>query len=194
MGEVYEAEDLELRDGYVQLASVAEGSGAGAGNVRLVRKSLGELAVIAAGMPCFAMGDGAEPGLESTAYFTATQSTYANGTAVAEVEVDIETGRVGILRLVLAHDCGRLINPMIVEGQVMGGVAHAVGNALFERLIYDDQAQPLATNFADYLLPLAADAPDGAVPVLVELSSMRPVYGSYQALVANSISPVFGSR
>ena len=155
------AEDFELRDGYVQLASVAEGSGAGAGNVRLVRKSLGELAVVAAGMPGFAMGDGAEPGLESTAYFTATQSTYANGTAVAEVEVDIETGRVGILRLVLAHDCGRLINPMIVDGQVMGGVAHAVGNALFERLIYDDQAQPLSTNFAEYLLPLATDVPQG---------------------------------
>ena len=101
-------EDLELRDGYVQLASVPDGSSAGASNVRLVRKSLGELAVVAAGMPGFAMQDGAEPGLESTAYFTATQSTYANGTAVTEVEVDIETGRINIQRLVLAHDCGRL--------------------------------------------------------------------------------------
>ena len=102
-------EDLELRDGYVQLASVPDGSSAGASNVRFVRKSLGELAVVAAGMPGFAMQDGAEPGLESTAYFTATQSTYANGTAVTEVEVDIETGRINIQRLVLAHDCGRLI-------------------------------------------------------------------------------------
>jgi carbon-monoxide dehydrogenase large subunit len=152
-------EDLELRDGYVQLASVPDGSSAGASNVRFVRKSLGELAVVAAGMPGFAMQDGAEPGLESTAYFTATQSTYANGTAVTEVEVDIETGRINIQRLVLAHDCGRLINPMIVEGQVMGGIAHAIGNALFERLIYDDQAQPLSANFAEYLLPLATDVP-----------------------------------
>ena len=151
-------EDLELRDGYVQLAAVPDGSSAGARNVRFMRKSLGELAVVAAGMPGFAMQDGAEPGLEH-GDFTATQSTYANGTAVTEVEVDIETGRINIQRLVLAHDCGRLINPMIVEGQVLGGVAHAIGNALFERLIYHDQAQLLSANFAEYLLPLATDVP-----------------------------------
>ncbi len=149
-------EDLELRDGYVQLAVT---SGGGSDNARQMRKSLAELAVVASGMPGFAMQDGAEPGLESTAYFTAAQSTYANGTAVAEVEVDIETGRVTIRRLVLAHDCGRLINPMVVEGQVVGGVAHAVGNALFERMLFDDQAQPVSTNFGEYLLPLAADVP-----------------------------------
>jgi carbon-monoxide dehydrogenase large subunit len=148
-------EDLELRDGYVQLAA----TGVGSDNARQMRKSLAELAVVASGMPGFAMQDGAEPGLESTAYFTAAQSTYANGTAVAEVEVDIETGRITIQRLVLAHDCGRLINPMVVDGQVVGGVAHAVGNALFERMLFDDQAQPLSTNFGEYLLPLAADVP-----------------------------------
>ena len=152
-------EDLELRDGYVQLATLPGGPGGASDNARQVRKSLAELAVIAAGMPGFAMQEGAEPGLESTAYFTATQSTYANGTAVVEVEVDIETGRVTILRLVLAHDCGMLINPMVVDGQVMGGVAHAIGNALLERMLYDDQAQPLSTNFGEYLLPLATDIP-----------------------------------
>ena len=152
-------EDLELRDGYVQLAILPGGPGGASDNARQVRKSLAELAVIAAGMPGFAMQEGAEPGLESTAYFTATQSTYANGTAVVEVEVDIETGRVTILRLVLAHDCGMLINPMVVDGQVMGGVAHAIGNALLERMLYDDQAQPLSTNFGEYLLPLATDIP-----------------------------------
>jgi len=152
-------EDLELRDGYVQLAAIPGSSGAASDNARQMRKSLAELAVVAAGMPGFAMQDGAEPGLESTAYFTATQSTYANGTAVVEVEVDIETGRVTILRLILTHDCGRLINPMVVDGQVMGGVAHAIGNALFERMLFDDQAQPLSTNFGEYLLPLATDVP-----------------------------------
>ena len=189
------AEDLELRDGYVQLASVAEGSGAGAGNVRSVRKSLGELAVVAAGMPGFAMADGAEPGLESTAYFTATQSTYANGTAVAEVEVDIETGRVGILRLVLAHDCGRLINPMIVDGQVMGGVAHAVGNALFERLIYDDQAQPLSTNFAEYLLPLATDVPRVEIVHQETPSPLNPlgIKGAGECGTIPTIAPIIAA-
>lgn len=169
------AEDLELRDGYVQLASVSEREGSTASNVRLVRKSLGELAVVAAGMPGFAMQDGAEPGLESTAYFTATQSTYANGTAVAEVDVDIETGRITIQRLVLAHDCGRVINPMVVEGQVMGGVAHAVGNALFERLIFDDQAQPLSGNFAEYLIPLATDVPNVRIVHLETPSPLNPL-------------------
>ncbi len=152
-------EDLELRDGYVQLATLPDGPEVAASNVRQLRKSLAELAVIAAGMPGFAMQGGEEPGLENTAYFTATQSTYANGTAMAEVEVDIETGRVTLIKLVLAHDCGRLINPMVVDGQVMGGVAHAIGNALFERMIFDDQAQPLSTNFGEYLLPLATDVP-----------------------------------
>ena len=57
------------------------------------------------------------------------------------------------------HDCGHVINPMVVEGQVVGGVAHGVGNALFERMVYDDNAQPLYVNFGEYLLPLATDVP-----------------------------------
>ncbi len=75
-------------------------------------------------------------------YFKPDQSTYATCTHVAEVEVDVETGQVRILSFVVNHDCGRVINPMIVEGQVVGGVAHGLGNALFERLVHDDQATP----------------------------------------------------
>ena len=67
---------------------------------------------------------------------------------MAEVAVDIETGSVEILRYVVAHDCGNLINPLIVDGQVQGGVAHGIGNALLEHLHYDEDANPLTTTFA----------------------------------------------
>ena len=87
---------------------------------------------------------------------------YANGSAVAEIEVDTETGRVTVLALVISHDCGRVLNPMIVEGQVLGGAAHGIGNALFEWMGYDDAAQPVTTSFGEYLLPGAASAADRA--------------------------------
>jgi carbon-monoxide dehydrogenase large subunit len=82
-----------------------------------------------------------------------------------EVEVDPATGAVRILRYVVVSDCGRQINPMIVEGQITGGVVHGIGNALFERMVYDETAQPVSTNFADYLLPSATELP------LIELIS-----------------------
>jgi carbon-monoxide dehydrogenase large subunit len=78
---------------------------------------------------------------------------------VAEVEVDIETGGVRILRYIAMQDAGRLINPMIVDGQVHGGIAHGIGNAIFEWMGYDDAGQPVTTTFADYLLPTAVDVP-----------------------------------
>jgi len=141
-------EDLELRNGRVFIPGPNGDS-----------RSLKEVAVQAIGMPGFSMPDGREPGLEYTAYFTPEASTYANGTTVAEVDVDIETGRVKITRLVLAHDCGRVINPLVVDGQVIGGAIHGIGNALYERLVHDPEGQPLTTNFGEYLLPLAADSP-----------------------------------
>jgi aerobic carbon-monoxide dehydrogenase large subunit len=140
--------DLELSAGFVQLKGHPD-----------VRKSLRELAVKSIGTPGFSMAGGLPPGLEHTAHFTPDQSTYSNGTHVVEVEVDIETGAVKILRYTVAHDCGRVINPLVVDGQVIGGVAHGVGNALFERMVYDDNAQPVSTNFGEYLLPLATDVP-----------------------------------
>ena len=88
---------------------------------------------------------------------------YANGSAVAEVEVDPETGFVAIERLVIAHDCGRMINPMIVDGQILGGAAHGIGNALLEWMGFDDAAQPVTANFAEYLLPTATGVPRIAI-------------------------------
>src|SRR5258708_25581789 len=84
---------------------------------------------------------------------------YANGCHVAEVEVDVETGEVRIIKYFALQDSGTLINPMIVDGQVHGGIAHGIGNALFEWMGYDDSGQPLTTTFADYLLPTATELP-----------------------------------
>jgi carbon-monoxide dehydrogenase large subunit len=123
--------DIELNNGFAEMRDAPE-----------KRKHFRELAFKAAGMPGVSMAGGLTPGIEHTAYFTPDQSTYSNGTHVAEVEVDIETGGVEILRYVVMHDCGNVINPMVVQGQVEGGVAHGVGNALFEKMLYDDNAQP----------------------------------------------------
>jgi len=123
-------------------------------------KTLGELAHVALGMPGFSYPEGFTAGLEDTQYFGPAQSTYCNGTHLAEVEVDLGIGAVRILRYVVAHDSGTIINPLIVDGQVRGGVAHGVGNALLEWMQYDSEAQPLTATFADYLLPTATDVPD----------------------------------
>jgi carbon-monoxide dehydrogenase large subunit len=140
--------------------------------VEQMGKSFGELAEIAQGMPGFSYPEGFTAGLEDTQYFSPTQSTYCNGTHVAEVEVDVGTGGVRILRYVVAHDSGVLINPLIVDGQVRGGVAHGVGNALLEWMKYDEQAQPVTTTLADYLLPTASDVPN---VVLTHFESPTPL-------------------
>jgi carbon-monoxide dehydrogenase large subunit len=142
------SDDLELRDGFAEVRGVPG-----------MKKSFREIAVKSIGMPGFSMAGGLSPGLENTAYFQPDQSTYSNGTHIAEVEVDIDTGAVKIIRFTVMHDCGTVINPMVVEGQVVGGVAHGIGNALFERLFHDADAQPLTVNFADYLLPGSTDMP-----------------------------------
>ena len=92
---------------------------------------------MAQGMPGFSFAPGQTPGLEHTAYFTPPQASYCNGTHVAEVEVDPVTGGVRLLNYTVAHDSATIINPMIVDGQVQGGVAHGIGNALFEWMKYD---------------------------------------------------------
>jgi len=84
---------------------------------------------------------------------------FANGSAAAEIEVDPETGAVAIRRLVIAHDCGTVINPMIVDGQIIGGAAHGIGNALFEWMGYDENCQPLTATLAEYLLVTATEMP-----------------------------------
>ncbi|MEX3815262.1 molybdopterin cofactor-binding domain-containing protein [Paraburkholderia sp. BR13439] len=119
--------------------------------------SLARLAVVGVGMPGYSLDEGMTPGLEHTSYFSPAQSTFSNGCHVVEVEVDPEIGAVKLLRYVVVDDCGRQINPMVVHGQVVGGVVHGIGNALLEELVYDESGQLLSCNFGEYLLPLASD-------------------------------------
>ena len=122
--------------------------------------ALGELARLLRGGPGYGFPPGFSPGLEALAAFRSDQLAYANACHAVEVEVDIETGGVNILRYVALHDHGVQINPMIVDGQTRGGIAHGIGNALYEWMGYDNMGQPVTTTFADYLLPGACEIPN----------------------------------
>jgi len=106
-----------------------------------------------------AVRPGSEPGLESTAYFGPDRGSTASGVHAVLLEVDPETAMVVIKKYVVVHDCGTMINPLLVEGQIHGGVAHGIGNAFYEQLVYDDQGQLLNASLMDYLLPTATDVP-----------------------------------
>src|SRR5262245_4846041 len=114
-------------------------------------------------------------GLEHTAWFTPPQASYCNGTHVVEVEVDVMTGGVALRNYTVAHDSGTVINPLIVDGQVQGGVAHGIGNALFERVQYGADAQPLTTTFQDYLLPGALDVPPCTIEHVETPNPLNPL-------------------
>jgi carbon-monoxide dehydrogenase large subunit len=139
---------LDMKDGFVRVAAAPD---------RAI--ALSELARVLRGGPGYAFPPGFTPGLEAGAAFRTDQLAYANAVHIAEVEVDIETGGVRILRYLARHDCGVQVNPMIVDGQTKGGIAHGIGNALFEWMGYDSRAQPTTTSFADYLLPTASVMP-----------------------------------
>ena len=115
--------------------------------------------VVQASMPTFARPGVAPPDFEASAYHHVPTVTYASAVHVAQVEVDVGTGGVKLLRYVVAHDCGRVINPTIVEGQVHGGVAQGVGGALFEEMVYDETGQLLTGSLMDYAVPKADDLP-----------------------------------
>jgi aerobic carbon-monoxide dehydrogenase large subunit len=141
-------EDLELADGTVRLKSAPD-----------VRRSLGEIARALGGMPGMALPAGLTPGLAASSDFQPGALTYCNGTHVCEVEVDVETGAVRLLRYVVVHDCGRVLDPAAVEGQVRGGVAHGIGSALYEWMRYGEDGQPLTVTYGDYLLPTSDCVP-----------------------------------
>jgi carbon-monoxide dehydrogenase large subunit len=128
-----------------------------------------------AGFAGMAMPRDTEPGLSAIGYHDGRALQFANGTNVCEVEIDIATGAVRILRYVVAHDCGKLINPLLVDGQIRGGVVHGIGNALFERMLYDEAAQPLNATYADYLLPIATDMPEIEIHHIECPSPLNPI-------------------
>jgi carbon-monoxide dehydrogenase large subunit len=137
--------------------------------------AFGELARLAQGMPGVSFPDGQAAGLEHTAYFTAPQASYCNGTHVVEVEVDPMTGGVTLGHYTIAHDSGTIINPLIVEGQVQGGTAHGIGNALFEWMKYDADANPLTATFQDYLLPSAPEVPSCHIIHIETPNPLNPI-------------------
>jgi CO/xanthine dehydrogenase Mo-binding subunit len=142
-------EDLTLDDGVIEIRGVPER-----------RLTLAQVAAtLSSPPPSMAFQNGLEPGLEATHYFHPTSNTYSSGTHVATVEVDVETGFVQVLEYAVVHDCGTVINPGVVDGQVHGGVAQGLGNALYEEIFYDDDGQPGTTSYMQYLMPTAAEVP-----------------------------------
>ncbi|WP_419163531.1 molybdopterin cofactor-binding domain-containing protein [Candidatus Palauibacter sp.] len=142
-----DAEDLELADGAARVKGAPE-----------VSVQLGVLA-LAANPLRGTVKPGTEPGLEATSYFGPPCGTTANGTHAIVVAVDPETAMVEILRYIVVHDCGTVINPTIVEGQIHGGVAMGIGNAFYEELVFDEFGGTSNASFMDYLLPTATDVP-----------------------------------
>jgi carbon-monoxide dehydrogenase large subunit len=140
-------EDLELVDGAVRVKGVPSRS-----------IPLAELALKANPMRG-AVKPGTEPGLEATNYFGPERGATASGVHAMILEVDRETMQVEILKYVVVHDCGEVINPLILDGQIQGGVAQGIGNAFYEQLVYDENGQLLNASFMDYLLPTALDVP-----------------------------------
>jgi aerobic carbon-monoxide dehydrogenase large subunit len=155
--------DLELADGRVSLRGASERG-----------VSLGEVAAAAAPGPRSRMPAGAGAGLEAQQYFVPPTVTFGSGTHVVAVEVDEDTGMVTLLRYVTVDDCGRMLNPTVVEGQVHGGVAHGIGNGLFEEVVYDSDGQLLTGSYMDYLVPTAAEVPPIEVGHQTFLSERNP--------------------
>ena len=140
------ADDVELRDGQFQVKGVPS-------------KTVGWADVTLQAYLAHNIPEGIEPGLEETSFYDPANFTYPFGTHICIVEIDSETGAVGIRRYVCVDDVGNVINPMIVEGQVHGGLAQGIGQALWEQAVYDDNGQLLTATLLDYAVPRAHNLP-----------------------------------
>jgi carbon-monoxide dehydrogenase large subunit len=135
---------------------------------------LGELALKANPMRG-AVRPGTEPGLESTQYFGPPRGATASGVHAMIVEVDPGTFMLKVLKYVVVHDCGNVINPLILAGQIHGGVAQGIGNAFYEQLVFDEDGQLLNASLADYLLPSALEVPRMEIAHTVTASPLNPL-------------------
>ena len=156
-------EELELEGGLVRVADIP-----------YLSISLGELASLANPLRG-AVEPGTEPGLEATAYFGPKYGGTAFGTHAMILEVDAETMMVEIKRYVVVEDCGTVINPLILEGQIHGGVAMGIGNAYYEKLVYDENAQLLNASLMDYIIPTATEVPRMVVGHQETRSPLNPL-------------------
>src|SRR5665213_140568 len=158
-------EDLEIRgrqifvrgmqEGGVPIADVARMSNVGMGGISLPKEAV--------------------PGLTSTSYFNPERAGYSSSVQICVVEVDVGTGEVKFLDWVCGHDCGKVINPLLVEGQVLGGLAHGLSNSLFEEMIYSDEGIPLTTSYLEYPIPSGVDMPRIRLYHQETLSPLNPL-------------------
>ena len=158
-------ETLEIGDGQVFRKDQPGGASVG----------LGEIAAVLA--PTKRQPAGREPGLSADGWFHSDHQTYPYGVHIAVVNVDRDTGGVRIERYVIAYDIGRAINPMLVEGQIVGGFAQGLGGAVLEEFVYDERGQPQSVTFADYLLPTAREVPEVDVLLRQDEPSTRNPMG-----------------
>ncbi len=184
-----DAGDLFLRDG----RAVARGA---------PERTLSLTALAALALPGPALKNGLTPGLSEEDFFATDKRPFPYGVHVAVVEVDKETGLFKILDYLVTEDVGRKINPMIIEGQMAGGLAQGIGGALLEEFVYDENGQPLATSFMDYLLPTAMEVPEAQLISTEEFPSPHNPLGvkgageggitAAGAALANAVSDALG--
>lgn len=187
-----EATELEIDDGVVHAKSVPER-----------RLTLAEIAYVAT-RRLNDLPEGMDPGLEATVHIDGPpRGTFSNACHGVEVEVERATGKINIRRYVVVEDCGTMINPMVVDGQVHGGVAQGVGSALLEEIVYGSDGQPQTSTFVNYLLPTATDVPNIEV---IHLSTPSPwtengVKGMGEAgaigpmaAIANAVADALGTQ
>jgi CO/xanthine dehydrogenase Mo-binding subunit len=175
--------DLEVRDGAISVKGVPDrrlALGALATVANPIRYAYGKEAAEAAlrlvkPRQGAVLRDGEEPGLEARGFYAPPHATFASGCHAAIIEVDVETGVVRVLEYVVQHDCGRIVNPTIVEGQIHGGVAQGIGGALYEKLCFDTAGQPLTQTFMEFHIPTAKEVPALEVVHLETLSPLNPL-------------------
>ena len=167
-------EDLDITSGRVHVK--------GAEGLFIELKTLADLA-----NPIITLEPGVEPGLRAVSYHRPEGGTFASGSHGMIVDIDIATGQVEIGRYVVVHDCGVMINPMLVEGQVAGGVAQGIGGSFYERLVFSPEGQLLTTTFADYLLPSSLEIPPIEIHHLDHPSSLNP--GGFKGVGEGGVTP-----
>ncbi|HET7874153.1 MAG TPA: xanthine dehydrogenase family protein [Methylomirabilota bacterium] len=155
--------DLDLRNGQVTVRGVPDRG-----------LDIAQVARLASSPPADGLPSGMEPGLETTESYDANGAAFSGAVHVASVEVDRDTGRVSVRDYVVVEDCGPVINPMIVEGQIHGALAQGIGEALGERLVYDESGQLLTGTLMEYALPTAGDLPSFTIGHLQTPSPRTP--------------------
>ena len=166
--------DLDITSGRVHVK--------GAKDMFVELKTLADLA-----NPIITLKPGVEPGLRAVEYHRPEGGTFASGAHGMIIDVDIATGQIRVDRYVVVHDCGVMINPTLVEGQVAGGVAQGIGGAFYEKLEFSPEGQLLTTTFADYLLPTSLEIPPIEIHHLDHPSSLNP--GGFKGVGEGGVTP-----